>query len=72
MEWTAAFCPDSYYEGGWNKGDKIRFIGEGENGEKGGMISEIAESRIHSFISIRHLGYFKNGVEDTTSEEVRA
>ncbi len=37
-----------------------------------GMVSEIAESRSSELISIRHLGFIANGVEDTTSEAIRA
>jgi hypothetical protein len=36
------------------------------------MLAEIAESREHEFISIRHLGFIANGIEDTTSEAIRA
>ncbi len=36
------------------------------------MVAEIAESRENAFISIRHLGFIAKGVEDTTSEAVRA
>ncbi|HEX3020327.1 MAG TPA: hypothetical protein VHP36_08485 [Chitinispirillaceae bacterium] len=54
--WTSAFHEGSYFEGGWEKGDKIRFITKNQKGEKEGMISEIAESKKYSFISIRHLG----------------
>jgi uncharacterized protein YndB with AHSA1/START domain len=68
-EWTAAFCEGSRYEGGWNQGDKIRFLTPG--GE--GMVSEIAESRRPEFVSIRHLGEIhKDGTEDTQSDKVRA
>ena len=70
-EWTSPFQKGSYFEGGWNKGDKIQFLTLNEKGEKEGMASEIAESRKNSFISIRHLGNILNGKEDTTSEEVR-
>ncbi len=70
-EWTYVFQPTSYFEGGWNTGDKILFIGIDEKGEKGGMVSEIAESRKPEYISIRHLGYMQNGVEDTTSDAVK-
>ena len=70
-EWTSVFQPTSYFEGGWNTGDKINFVGVDEKGEKGGMVSEIAESRKPKYISIRHLGYMQNGVEDTTSDAVK-
>ena len=43
--WTAPFCEGSYYEGSWNTGDRIRFLGPGG---AGGMTSVIAESRAHS------------------------
>ncbi len=54
--WTAEFNPTSHYEGGWNKGDKIRFIGISEEGKKEGMLSEIAENIPNEFISIHHYG----------------
>ena len=66
-QWTAAFCEGSTYEGGWNEGDRIRFLAP--SGE--GMVSQIAESRRPEFVSIRHLGMIAGGVEDTTSDKVR-
>ncbi len=66
--WTAPFCEGSYYEGSWSTGERIRFLGP--NGE--GMSSVIAESRPPEFVSIRHLGIFKDGIEDTTSQEATA
>ena len=67
--WTAPFCEGSYYEGSWNTGDRIRFLGP--NGE-GGMSSVIAESRHPEFVSIKHIGIVKDGIEDTTSEAAMA
>jgi hypothetical protein len=69
--WTSAFQEGSYFEGGWNKGDAIRFIAINKEGKKEGMVSEIAESIYPEHISIRHLGYIMDGIEDTTSEKVR-
>lgn len=66
--WTSAFMEGSYYVGSWNKGDKIRFLSPGGHG----MLSEIAESRPQEYVSIRHIGMIMNGVEDTTSEQVKA
>ncbi len=71
--WTKAFSPNSNFEGNWKQGSRIKFIGTDENGENmGGMVSRIAEARPYEFMSIEHVGMIdKNGVEDTTSEEVR-
>ena len=68
-QWAAAFAEGCYYEGSWEKGEKIKFLGPG-GGE--GMTSEIAENRVFELVSIRHLGYIMNGVEDTESPEIKA
>ncbi len=71
-DWTSAFCPGSYYRGDWTEGSKILFLGpDPESGGEGGMVSRIAENRLHEFISIEHLGLVKDGVEDTTSDKAR-
>jgi hypothetical protein len=67
-QWTAAFMEGSYYEGSWQQGQRIRFLGSSGDG----MFSEIVEIRRNEFISIRHLGFLAKGVEDTTSEGARA
>jgi len=64
-QWTAAFNPGSTYEGGWNKGDKIYFVGVGEDGKKGGMIARIAENIPNEFISIQHYGMLDGDTEIT-------
>ncbi len=66
-EWTSVFDPTSCYEGSWEKGSTIKFLG----GSGDGMISEIAENIPQKFVSIKHLGQIKDGVEDTTSEEIK-
>src|SRR5688572_8902646 len=66
--WTSAFAEGSTYEGSWEQGAKIRFLGPAGDG----MVSEIAENREHEFLSIRHLGFLADGVKDTTSDAVRA
>lgn len=67
--WTEPFMPGCYYEGNRDSGSKILFLGPGP--EKSGMVSEIAENIPNEFISIRHLGYIKDWVEDTTSNEIK-
>jgi uncharacterized protein YndB with AHSA1/START domain len=68
--WTAEFNPTSTFEGTWEKGSKMYFIGVDENGEKGGMVSEIMENIPNQFISIRHYGLMKGGIETTEGPEV--
>lgn len=67
--WTAEFGEGSYYEGSWEQGERIRFLGPDGSG---GMTSVIAENEPYQFISIRHLGIVKNGIDDTESPEAKA
>jgi uncharacterized protein YndB with AHSA1/START domain len=68
-QWTSAFGDGLYFEGSWQKGQRIRFL----TPQGHGVTSEIAEIRPNEFISIRHLGYIAdNGVEDTSSAAIRA
>jgi len=68
--WTSAFNPTSTYEGSWEKGSKILFVGTDENGKKGGMVSEIVEHKPAEFVSIRHYGFLDGDTEITTGEQV--
>lgn len=68
--WTAAFNPTSTYEGNWEKGSKIYFVGVDGNGKKGGMISNIEEHQPAKFISIKHYGFLDGDTEITTGEQV--
>lgn len=70
-EWTTAFHAGSFYEGSWDKGSEIRFLGPGENGKIGGMFSRIKDNIKYEFISIEHLGMISDGIVDTTSDEVK-
>jgi hypothetical protein len=71
-QWTTPFSEGSYYKGDWSKGSKIIFLGPNpETGKEGGMVSRIAENKLYEFISIEHLGIINDGIEDTTSEEVK-
>ena len=73
-EWTSAFNEGgSYYEGSWEKGSEIRFLGpDPETGKLGGMFSRIHDCRPNEFVSVEHLGIVQDGQVDTTSEEVKA
>ena len=69
-QWTSLFNPTSTYEGGWEKGNKILFIGVDENGERGGMVSRIAENIPNRFVSIQHYGLLNADKEITEGPEV--
>ena len=69
-QWTTMFNPTSTYEGSWDKGSKILFVGTDEKGEKGGMVAEISENIPDSFVSIRHYGLLKDNAEITEGPEV--
>jgi hypothetical protein len=69
-QWTSLFNPTSTYEGNWDKGTKILFIGVDEKGEKGGMVSKIAENIPNQFVSIQHYGLIKADKEITEGPEV--
>lgn len=56
QQWTAEFNPASTYEGSWQKGSEIHFIGVDENGKRGGMVSQIVENIPNKFVSIQHIG----------------
>lgn len=69
-QWTSLFNPTSTYEGNWEKGTKILFIGVDEKGEKGGMVSRIVINIPNQFVSIQHYGILKDGKEITEGPEV--
>jgi uncharacterized protein YndB with AHSA1/START domain len=68
-EWTAAFNPDSSFQGSWEKGSGMLFLGTGSDGKIGGMVSRIREHIPNRFISIEHLGVYENGQEVLTGKK---
>lgn len=71
-EWTAIFNPTSSYEGKWETGHKMLFVGLSETGERGGMVSLIKEARPNEFISIEHIGILAGDKEITDGPDVEA
>lgn len=68
--WVSAFNPTSTFEGSWDKGSKISFVGVDENGKRGGMLSEIEAHEPAQFVSIKHYGFIDGDTEVTTGEQV--
>jgi uncharacterized protein YndB with AHSA1/START domain len=69
-EWTSVFDPSSHFKGSWDKGSKILFLGSGEDGSVGGMVSRIRENVPYRFVSIEHLGLIENSLEIYSGEKV--
>ena len=69
-QWTALFNPTSTYEGDWNKGSKMLFVGVDEEGRKSGMVSMIVENIPNQFVSIQHKGELKANEEVTSGPDV--
>lgn len=67
QEWTSVFSEGSKAETDWKKGSKVLFL----DGKGQGMVSKIADNVPNEYMSIEHLGFVKDGVEDTTSDEVK-
>lgn len=66
-QWTSAFQEGSYAVTDWQVGSKALFL----TPQADGMVSTIVAHRPNEFLSVKHLGVVKNGVEDTESEEVK-
>jgi hypothetical protein len=67
-EWTKAFSEGSYAEtDNWKEGSQVRFL----DGNGAGMVSMVAINRPNEYMSFKHMGMLKDGVEDTESEEVK-
>ena len=43
-EWTRSFNEGSTYEGGWNEGDEIRFVGPNDDGTVSGLFESYSFS----------------------------
>lgn len=72
-EWTKAFYTDSTsastYEGSWDLGSEIKFIGTDKDGSVGGIAGKIVENIPNEFISIEYTGLIaKDGSVDSTSD----
>jgi len=66
--WTKAFAEGSTVKtDNWKEGSKVLF----HDGNGSGMVSEVAANRPSEYMSFRHLGMVKDGVEDTSSDEIK-
>src|SRR3954468_7331155 len=66
-KWTSVFSPSSYVDTDWKEGSKVLFL----DAQGSGMVSKIEANRPNEFMSFKHLGEVKNGIEDTESAKVK-
>lgn len=62
-QWTSVFAEGSTVKTDWKEGSKILFV----DGKGSGMVSYIDAKKPYEFMSFRHMGTVKEGVEDFDS-----
>jgi len=67
-QWTKAFCDGSYFVGSWQQGETIRFLSPSGDG----MVAIIAEHQPYQLMSIKHIGFVFQGVDDLVSDKVKS
>jgi len=76
QEWTTPFGSggggeSSTFEGTWEKGTKMRFVGADDKGNVGGIESVVVENKPYEFISLEHKAVIENG-KVSDKEEYKA
>lgn len=67
-KWTSVFMEGSHaITDNWKEGSKVLFMDPKGNG----MVSTVARNKPNEFMSFKHLGEVKDGVEDTSSDKVK-
>ena len=66
--WTTVFNPTSRFEGKWQKGESINFLGSDEQGNVGGMQSMVREFIPNRFISLQHIGEIQTGEKNENEQ----
>lgn len=63
--WTSAFSEGSHADTDWKEGSKVLFL----DGKGSGMFSTVAKNIPNKFMSFKHLGVVKDGVEQPADAE---
>lgn len=67
-KWTSVFTEGSNaVTDNWKEGSKVLFL----DGKGAGMVSTVAANRPNEYMSFKHLGEVKDGIEDVSSEKVK-
>lgn len=65
--WTSVFAEGSRAETDWKEGSKVLFL----DGKGQGMFSTVAVNKPNEFMSFKHLGTVKDGVEEPESDHTK-
>ncbi|KXK26249.1 MAG: hypothetical protein TR69_WS6001001244 [candidate division WS6 bacterium OLB20] len=68
-DWTSVFHPGSHFEGTWEKGSEMRFIGPDEDGLPSGVVSRVVENRPYEYVGLEHVGSFTSDRSMTPAAE---
>ncbi len=67
--WTSVFAETStVITDNWKEGSKILFVDHSGNG----MVSKVLSNKANDTMTFQHLGMIKDGIEDTSSDEMKA
>ena len=66
-KWTSVFAEGSRAETDWKEGSKVLFL----DGKGQGMVSTIAANKPNEYMSFKHMGTVKDGVEDLDSKQTK-
>lgn len=67
-KWTSVFAEGStVVTDNWKEGSKVLFL----DGNGSGMVSMVAANKPNEYMSFKHMGEVKDGVEDISSEKIK-
>lgn len=68
-KWTSVFAEgSSVVTDNWKEGSKVLFL----DGKGSGMVSRVAANKPNEYMSFKHMGEVKDGVEDISSEKINS
>lgn len=67
-KWTSVFAEgSSVVTDNWKEGSKVLFL----DGNGSGMVSMVAANKPNQYMSFKHMGEVKDGIEDISSENIK-
>ena len=67
-KWTSVFAEGStVVTDNWKEGSKVLFL----DGNGSGMVSMVAANKPNQYMSFKHMGEVKDGIEDISSEKIK-